>query len=69
MNNRYVPMPRHGERVEGLSRNSIYREAAAGRVVLKKLGRTVLVDTESVRSLVDSLPNASIKAAPVHAAA
>ena len=66
---RFVPMPRHGERIEGLSRTSIYREAAAGRVVLKKYGRTVLIDMESVRSLVASLPNTSIRAAPVRAAA
>jgi hypothetical protein len=69
MNSRFVPMPRHGERVEGLSRSSIYREAAAGRIVLKKYGRSVLVDVESARALVRSLPAATIKPEPARTAA
>ena len=68
MSGKFVPMPRHGERVEGLSRSSIYREAAAGRIVLKKYGRSVLIDVESVRAVVDALPKAAIKPNPRAAA-
>jgi len=59
--NRFVPMPRAGERVHGLSRSAIYLQAAAGRVTLKKYGKTVLVDTESVLDFVSALPDANIK--------
>lgn len=47
--------------VSGLSRSAIYREAGAGNVVLKKIGRTTLVDMESVRTFLDSLPRANIR--------
>ena len=57
---RYVPMPRAGERVHAMSRSAIYLEAAAGRIVLKKYGKSVLVDADSVLAFVESLPDATI---------
>jgi hypothetical protein len=46
--------------VSGLSRSAIYREAARGNIVLLKLGRTTLVDMESVRAFLAGLPRAAI---------
>ena len=56
-------MPRAGERIHGMSRSAIYLQAAAGRVRLKKYGKTVLVDAESVLAFVEALPDANIKRA------
>jgi hypothetical protein len=47
----------------GLSRSAIYRAAAEGKIVLKKLGRTTLVDMASARAFIDSLPKAEIRRA------
>jgi len=58
---RFAPMPRAGERVHGLSRSAIYLQAAAGHIVLKKYGTTVLVDVQSVLTFVSALPDATIK--------
>jgi hypothetical protein len=52
-----------GPAVLGLSRSAIYRAAAEGKIVLKKLGRTTLVDMESARAFIDSLPKAEIRRA------
>jgi hypothetical protein len=45
----------------GLSRSSLYREAARGNIVMKKHGRSTLVCAQSVRAFVASLPRASIR--------
>jgi hypothetical protein len=42
--------------VSGLSRSTLYREAAVGRIKLLKLGRSTLVDMDSVRAFLSSLP-------------
>lgn len=47
--------------VSGLSRSAIYRHAGAGNILLKKNGRTTLVDMESVRLFLAGLPRASIR--------
>jgi hypothetical protein len=44
--------------LSGLSRSAIYREAARGRIVLLKHGRTTLVDMASLRAFLASLPPA-----------
>jgi len=46
----------------GFSRSAIYREAGRGRIKLLKLGRTTLVDMNSLRALLASLPIAEIRA-------
>ena len=61
--NRFVPMPRAGERIHAMSRSAIYVQAAAGRIKLKKYGKSVLVDADSVLAFVESLPDATIKRA------
>ena len=58
---RFAPMPRAGERIQGMSRSALYLQAAAGHIVLKKYGTTVLVDVESVLNYVSALPDATIK--------
>ena len=59
--NRYVPMPRAGERIHAMSRSGLYLLAAAGHITLKKYGKSVLVDADSVLAFVESLPDATIK--------
>jgi hypothetical protein len=44
--------------ISGLSRSGIYREAANGRIVLLKHGRTTLVDMASLRAFLAGLPRA-----------
>ena len=58
-----VPMAR-APAVTGLSRSAIYRAASAGQIVLRKLGRTTLVDLASAREYVSGLPRAEIRPAP-----
>lgn len=48
--------------ISGLSRSAIYREAGNGRIKLLKLGRTTLVDMDSIRALLACLPAANIRA-------
>lgn len=62
--NRFVPMPHTGQRIHGMSRSAIYLQAAAGHIVLKKYGKSVLVDADSVLAFVMSLPNADIQRTP-----
>jgi predicted DNA-binding transcriptional regulator AlpA len=57
-----VPLPRAPD-ITGLSRSTIYREAARGNIRLLKAGRSTLVDMASVRAFLASLPTASICAA------
>ena len=44
----------------GMSRSSLYRLAATGKIKLLKFGRSTLVDGASLAALVDSLPVATI---------
>lgn len=44
----------------GLSRSALYRAAADGRLVLRKFGRTTIVDGASLAALLGSLPPAQI---------
>ncbi len=46
--------------MSGLSRSAIYRQAAAGRIRLIKVGRSTLVDMASVRHFLSGLPAAQI---------
>jgi hypothetical protein len=48
--------------LSGLSRSAIYRAAGKGRIVLRKVGRTTLVDMASVRAFLAGLPVATIRA-------
>jgi predicted DNA-binding transcriptional regulator AlpA len=57
-----VPLPQ-APTILGLSRSAIYRAAAEGKIVLRKLGRTTLVDMASARAFIDSLPKAEIRRA------
>lgn len=43
-------------RQAGLSRASLYREAAAGTIRMVKYGRTSLVDMDSLRRFLSALP-------------
>jgi hypothetical protein len=47
--------------ISGLSRSELYRRAARGEVVFLKCGASTLVDLQSLRATVASLPRASIK--------
>ena len=51
--------------VSGLSRSSIYRYAAAGRLILKKAGSATLVDAASLRQLIADLPVLAVRRAEV----
>lgn len=46
--------------VTGLSRSTIYREAAAGRLVLLKRGRSTLLCMKSARRYLEALPRAVV---------
>jgi len=54
-----APIPRACA-LSGMSRSAIYRAAAAGQITLRKIGRTTLVDMESVRAFLAALPAAQI---------
>jgi hypothetical protein len=47
--------------ISGLSRSELYRRAARGEIIFLKCGATTLVDMESLRNAVASLPRASIR--------
>ncbi len=51
----FVPIP-EAVRLGGISRRTIYRLADAGRIILRKNGHRVLVDTRSLRRAVAALP-------------
>jgi hypothetical protein len=57
----YAPIPEACD-LSGMSRSAIYRAAGAGQIVMRKLGRSVLVDMASLKSFLDSLPAARIAA-------
>ena len=52
---------RRADAAELRKRCTIHAKAAAGRIVLKKYGKSVLVDADSVLAFVESLPDATIK--------
>jgi hypothetical protein len=47
--------------ISGFSRSELYRRAARGEVIFLKCGASTLVDLESLRAAVASLPRAQIK--------
>jgi hypothetical protein len=47
--------------ISGFSRSELYRRAARGEIVFLKAGASTLVDLESLRTAVASLPRAVIK--------
>ncbi|MGK7870974.1 helix-turn-helix transcriptional regulator [Falsiroseomonas sp. E2-1-a20] len=55
-----VPLPR-ATAVFGISRSSLYRLAGEGAVRFIKLGRTTLVDANSVRAFLAAQPSAVIR--------
>lgn len=46
----------------GIHRSSLYRALAEGKITAVKAGRTVLIDGESVRAYLASLPPATFRA-------
>jgi hypothetical protein len=46
----------------GISRSAIYREAGEGTIILRKHGKSTLVDLASLRAFLNSLPPATIRA-------
>lgn len=50
-----VPLP-HCKDVFGFSRSHVYREAAAGRLELRKIGSRTYILTSSAMALIDALP-------------
>jgi hypothetical protein len=52
----------------GISRSTLYRYAGEGKLRMIKAGRTTLVDMESLRALLASLPAAEIRPSPKKAA-
>jgi hypothetical protein len=57
----YAPIPEACD-LSGMSRSAIYRAAGAGQIVMRKLGRSALVDMASLKGFLDSLPAARIAA-------
>jgi len=55
-----LSVPR-AEEVSNLSRSTLYRMAAAGRLRMVKAGSRTLVDYASLRALLDSLPAITLK--------
>jgi len=55
----YLPLPK-APAVFGISRSRLYRLAAAGQIRLLKLGSRSLVDCESVRRYIATLPPAEL---------
>ncbi|KAA2211446.1 MerR family transcriptional regulator [Teichococcus oryzae] len=43
----------------GLSRTALYRAASSGQLLLRKAGRTTIVDGASLAALIEGLPFAS----------
>lgn len=55
---------RDARRVCGVSRSGLYRLAAIHPSLLRKLGRTTLVDIALLRSILADLPEAKIQGSP-----
>lgn len=55
-----IPMTR-APLLLGLSRSAIYRAAGEGKIIVKKLGRSAMVDSASALAFIKSLPVASIR--------
>jgi hypothetical protein len=56
-----LPIPA-ASAASGVSRSGIYRAAAEGKIILRKHGRSTIVDMASMRAFIDSLPIAQIGA-------
>jgi hypothetical protein len=54
-----IPM-RHQEKYTGWSRSTSYRFAAEGKLIVKKVGRSAMLDAVSLAALIASLPVAAI---------
>lgn len=59
----FIPLPR-SVAVFGLSRSGHYRLAADGRIRMLKLGARTLVDAESVRGFLATLPPVEVRPDP-----
>jgi excisionase family DNA binding protein len=59
----FVPLPR-APALFGLSRSALYRLAADGRVRMVKMGARTLVDAESVRAFLATLPPVEVRPDP-----
>lgn len=55
-----IPMPR-APGMLGLSRSAIYRAAGEGKITIRKLGRSAMVDSASALAFIAALPLASIR--------
>jgi hypothetical protein len=60
---RFVSMPKKGERAEGFSRAAIYRLMKKTPAIIRKNGKTSLVDTHELRRVAEALPVADSNAA------
>jgi hypothetical protein len=52
--------------ISGFSRSELYRRAARGEIMFRKCGATTLVDMESLRAAVASLPRAQIRRSEIN---
>lgn len=62
---RMAPWPSHATipvatELSGISRSALYRAAGNGQIIMRKLGKSVLVDMASVRDFLNTLPIAQI---------
>ena len=48
-------------RISGISRASLYREQAAGRIVFRKYGRATLGDVASLRAFMAAMPTGTAR--------
>lgn len=58
----YVPLPQVPT-VFGLSKSATYRAVAQGQIVMRKLGRSSLVESRSVLEFLANLPAAQVRTA------
>ncbi len=60
---------KYASQAYGISRSELYRLLAAGLITAQKSGRSTLIDGDSLRAYVASLPKASFRAPATKAAA
>ncbi len=58
----YVPLPEVKD-VFGISKSAVYRGVAEGRIVMRKLGRSSLIESRSMLEYLASLPTANVRTA------
>ena len=58
----YVPLPEVKDTF-GISKSAVYRAVSEGRIVMRKLGRSSLVESRSVLEYLASLPTATVRTA------